>query len=92
MACARCDFDRPKGSTKTQLVEPKGEPPGMLASIPLTTKERAAINDGTAAVERLTDVPRWPAAGRVSRAIRKLHPIDKREWHSYQWIPVIRGG
>ena len=64
MACARCDFYLPKDSTKAQLVEAKDNLQRMLASIPLTDDERAAVEDGTAAVEqlleRLTDV-RTPA-------------------------------
>ena len=61
MACARCDFYLPKDSTKAQLVEAKDNLQRMLANIPLTDDERAAVQDGTAAVERLldrlTDVP-----------------------------------
>jgi integrase len=61
MACARCDFYLPKDSTKAQLVEAKDNLQRMLATIPLTDDERAAVEDGTAAVERLvdrlTDVP-----------------------------------
>ena len=61
MACARCDFYLPKDSAKAQLVEAKDNLQRMLASIPLTDDERAAVQDGTAAVERLldrlTDVP-----------------------------------
>jgi hypothetical protein len=61
MACARCDFYLPKDSTKAQLVEAKDNLRRMLASIPLTDDERAAVEDGTAAVERLlerlSDVP-----------------------------------
>ncbi len=61
MACARCDFYLPKDSTKAQLVEAKDNLQRMLASIPLTDDERAAVEDGTVAVERLlerlTDVP-----------------------------------
>ena len=61
MACARCDFYLPKDSSQAQLVEAKDNLQRMLASIPLTDDERAAVEDGTAAVERLlqrlTDVP-----------------------------------
>jgi hypothetical protein len=61
MACARCDFYLPKDSSQAQLVEAKGNLQRMLASIPLTDDERAAVEDGAAAVERLlerlTDVP-----------------------------------
>lgn len=61
MACARCDFYAPKGSTKAQLLEAKNNLQRMLAAIPLTDDERAAVDDGRTAVEallaRLADVP-----------------------------------
>lgn len=61
MACARCDFYIPKGSTKAQLLEAKDNLARMLVSIPLTDDERAAVDDGQAALDgllgRLTDVP-----------------------------------
>jgi hypothetical protein len=57
MACARCDFYLPKKSTRAQLLEARGNLQRMLARIPLTDDERAAVEDGTAAVERLADVP-----------------------------------
>jgi hypothetical protein len=61
MACARCDFYLPKGSTKAQLLEARGNLQRMLAQMPLTDDERAAVEDGAAAaerlLERLADVP-----------------------------------
>jgi integrase len=61
MACARCDFYTPKGSTKAQLLEAKTNLQRMLVSIPLTDDERAAVDDGQTALDalldRLTDVP-----------------------------------
>ena len=61
MACARCDFYTPKDSTKAQLLEAKDNLQRMLASIPLTDDERAAVDDGhtavTALLDRLADVP-----------------------------------
>ena len=61
MACARCDFYTPKGSTKAQLLEAKDNLQKMLATIPLTDDERAAVDDGHTAVDallaRLVDVP-----------------------------------
>jgi len=61
MACARCDFYTPKDSTKAQLLEASGNLQRMLASIPLTDDERAAVDDGHTAVaallDRLADVP-----------------------------------
>jgi integrase len=61
MACARCDFYTPKGSTKAQLLEAKNNLQRMLTAIPLTDDERAAVDDGHDAVDallaRLHDVP-----------------------------------
>ncbi|MER8084280.1 tyrosine-type recombinase/integrase [Streptomyces sp. NPDC094048] len=61
MACARCDFYTLKGSSKAQLLQAKENLQRMLASIPLTEDERAAVDDGQAAIDallaRLTDVP-----------------------------------
>jgi integrase len=61
MACARCDFYVPKDSTRAQLLESRENLQRMLAQIPLTDDERAAVEDGTEAVDRLlarlTDVP-----------------------------------
>jgi integrase len=61
MACARCDFYTPKDSTKAQLLEAKDNLQHMLASIPLTDDERAAVDDGQTALEaligRLADIP-----------------------------------
>jgi hypothetical protein len=61
MACARCDFYTPKDSSKAQLLEAKKKLQRMLASIPLTEDERAAVDDGQSAMEALlallTDIP-----------------------------------
>src|SRR5436190_4748540 len=61
MACARCDFYTPKGTSKGQLLEAKDNLQRMLANIPLTDDERAAVDDGQAALDhllgRLADVP-----------------------------------
>jgi hypothetical protein len=61
MACARCDFYTPKNSTKAQLLEASDNLQRMLASIPLTDEERAAVDDGhtavTALLDRLADLP-----------------------------------
>ncbi len=61
MACAKCDFYTPKGSSKAQLLEAKDNLARMAAHIPLTDDERAAVDDGHTALdrllERLADVP-----------------------------------
>jgi integrase len=61
MACARCDFYLPKSSTRGQLLEAKENLQRMLATIPLTEEERAAVEDGEVALdhllEQLVDIP-----------------------------------
>jgi integrase len=61
MACARCDFYLPKASSRAQLLEAKTSLQRMLATIPLTDDERAAVDDGAEAVDhllaRLADIP-----------------------------------
>lgn len=61
MACARCDFYTPKGSTKAQLLEAKDNLQHMRATIPLTDDELAAVDDGHTALDallnRLADLP-----------------------------------
>jgi integrase-like protein len=61
MACAKCDFYTPKASSNALLLEAKDNLQRMLAAVPLTDDERAAVNDGHAALDqllqRLADVP-----------------------------------
>ncbi len=61
MACAKCDFYTPKDSSKALLLEAKDNLQKMLVAVPLTDDERAAVDDGRAALdqllERLADVP-----------------------------------
>ena len=55
MACAKCDFYTPKDSGKAQLLEAKENLQKMRAVIPLTEDEQAAVDDGSAALDRLLD-------------------------------------
>jgi integrase len=61
MACAKCDFYRPKGTSQAQLLEAKSNLQRMMQEIPLTDDECAAVEDGLQAVERLmqklADIP-----------------------------------
>ena len=61
MACAKCDFYIPKNSSKAQLLEAKANLQRMLIAIPLTDDEKAAVDDGQEALdkllERLADTP-----------------------------------
>lgn len=61
MACAKCAFYLPKASSQAQLLEAKANLQRMLQEIPLTEEERCAVEDGVAAVEKLStqlmDIP-----------------------------------
>jgi len=58
---AKCDFYTPKDSTKSHILEAKGNLQRMLVTIPLTDDERQAVDDGQTALDkllaRLADVP-----------------------------------
>lgn len=53
MACAKCAFYVPKGSSRAQVLEGRANLLRMLQEIPLTEDERAAVDDGVAAFDRL---------------------------------------
>ena len=55
MACAKCDFYTSKDSSKAQLLEAKENLQKMRAMIPLTEDEQAAVDAGSAALDRLLD-------------------------------------
>jgi integrase len=55
MACAKCAFYLPKGSSRAQALEGKTHLLRMLQEIPLTEDERAAVEDGVTAFDRLLD-------------------------------------
>jgi integrase len=78
MACARCDFYLPKGSTKAQLLEAKEHLQRMLAAIPLTEDERAAVEEDAQALDRLlarlADVP-TPTGQTPHQLARQSLPI-----------------
>jgi integrase len=90
MACARCDFYTPKGSSKAQLLEAKENLQRMAASIPLTDDERAAVEDGHTALarllERLDDVqtPAGPTPRQlgISRTATQLPVIQAQQTES----------
>jgi integrase len=82
MACAKCGFYLPKDSSRTQLLEARGNLLRLTQEIPLREEERAAVEDGLAALERLSaqlaDVP--TPAGLTPR---ELNASGRRE------LPVI---
>jgi integrase len=55
MACAKCDFYIPKNSSRAQLLEAKANLQRMLIAIPLTDDEKAAVDDGQEALDKLLD-------------------------------------
>ena len=71
MACARCDFYIPKLSSRAQVLEGKDNLQRMLVAVPLTDDERAAVEEGQAAlgalVDRLSEVP--SPAGSTPRSL-----------------------
>jgi hypothetical protein len=80
MACARCDFYLPKDSSKAQLLEAKHNLQRMLAQIPLTDDERAAVEDGAAAVERLVE--------RLAHVPAPAGPTPSKLAQSANFIPL----
>jgi integrase len=76
MACARCDFYTPKASTKAQLLEASDTLQRMLATIPLTDDERAAVDDDRAALAQLLDhlIDTPTPAGPTPRELGALAP------------------
>jgi integrase len=73
MACAKCSFYIAKDSSRTQLLEAKANLQHLLQEIPLREDERAAVEDGLDAVEKLyaklVDVA--TPAGQTPREIEK---------------------
>ena len=61
LACPRCTFYLPKGSTRSQMLEGKANLQRLLQEIALTEEERAAVEEGVGAYERLlarlADIP-----------------------------------
>jgi hypothetical protein len=72
MACAKCGFYVPKGTSRAQLLESKENLLRMRQEIPLNEAELAAVDDGLTALEslldQLADVP--TPAGPTPRELR----------------------
>jgi len=87
MACAKCSFYVPKGSSRAQLLEAKANLQRLKQEIPLTEAERAAVEDGLEAVERLcakladTPTPAGPTPHELGTTARHSLPIISRSLH-----------
>lgn len=98
MACAKCSFYMPKGSTASVLLEGKNNLLLMRQEIPLTDAEAAAVDDGAFALDsllkRLADVPtpagptplQLSAALRL-RAKRRTDPLKQKSKKALQHRP-----
>jgi hypothetical protein len=82
MACAKCSFYMPKGSTVSALLEGKNNLLRMREEIPLTDAEAAAVDDGASALDsllkRLANVPTpaGPAPLQLSDGATTAKPSD----------------
>ncbi len=54
MACARCDFYRPRQSSLVQLLDAKENILRFIQQIPLTDEERSVVDGDLVAIDRLT--------------------------------------
>jgi len=81
MACAKCSFYVPKESSRAQLLEAKTNLLRMMQEIPLQEEERAAVEDGINAVEKLyaqlmdVPTPAGPTPRELKNGIRRELPI-----------------
>ena len=73
MACAKCSFYLPKESAKAQALEAGANLTRMLQEIPLQDAERAAVEDGIEAMEKLDNSlsDTITPDGRTPNAIKK---------------------
>ncbi len=73
MACAKCSFYVPKGSSLEQILEGKANLLRMKQELSLTEEEVAAVDDGLAALDalqqKLADVP--TPAGSTPRQLQE---------------------
>ena len=81
MACAKCSFYVPKESSRAQLLEAKTNLLRMMQEIPLQEEERAAVEDGINAVEKLyaqlmdVPTPAGPTPRQLKNDARRELPI-----------------
>lgn len=76
MACAKCSFYLPKESAKAQALEAGANLTRMLQEIPLQDAERAAVEDGIEAMEKLVN----SLSDTITPDGRTPNAIKKTEW------------
>jgi hypothetical protein len=80
-ACAKCSFYLPKESRQAQLLEGRANVLRLLQEIPLSEEERAAVEDGIEAMEKLygqlADVPTpaGPTPNQLLTGVRETQTI-----------------
>ncbi len=86
MACAKCAFYRPKGSSQAQLLEGKANLLRMRQDMPLSEEERAAVEDGITALEKLCQqlaevpTPAGPTPSQLmtgNQGVQTLIPVER---------------
>lgn len=81
MACAKCAFYRPKGSSQAQILEAKANLLRMKQDIPLSEEEQAAVDDGLAALEKLCEqlvdipTPSGPSPRELGKGGKRTLPM-----------------
>ena len=82
MACAKCAFYVPKQSSAAQVLEATVNLQHLLQAIPLTDEERAAVEDGVAAMEQLgqklraVPTPAGPTPQQLSVSTQVVIPLE----------------
>jgi hypothetical protein len=82
MACAKCDFYTPKESSRALLLEAKDNLQRMLSAVPLTDDERAAVDDGQAALDKLL--------GQLADTPTPAGPTPRQLGHPAAGLPLLQ--
>lgn len=92
MACAKCAFYRPKGSSQAQILEAKANLLRMKQDIPLSEEEQAAVDDGLIALEKLCEqladipTPSGPTPRDLEKVGKRLLPMASTYTQTDQMI------
>jgi hypothetical protein len=82
MACAKCDFYTAKDSSRALLLEAKDNLQRMLAAVPFTDDERAAVDDGQAALDKLL--------GQLADTPTPAGPTPRQLGHNTAGLPLLQ--